>query len=504
LAAASLAASPLGAISVLASIVLIHEAGHYLAARSFGIAVEEFSVGVGPKILGFKAFGDDFNLRLLPLGGYVRFPENYNVTEVQALEAAAEEEAQKQAEAEEETTAPKAPNPVLNLLSFGALERKRQEAEAAAAAEAAVVEEQPWWKYGGKRGDKKDVQVPDVEIPYYDNPNLLQNRPWTERAVVLSGGVVRSCFLVLSLSITRNGLRSSPAHDSLTHTPSTPVPQIFNLLLAFSIYFGEISYGAGVPSPIFEPGVIVSAAPRQQGASAGLLRKGDVILNVNGMSLTSSTTPTVFESQRAISELIATIRATTDGEDVQLTVQRDNQATQVVRVQPQRVVSDLGTSGPPSIGVLLSPNYVKSAVLKSSNPIEAAGMAAKYATTITTETANGLLTALGGLFSPTASSGAQVSGPIGLIRTGSEVVATKDSTAVLLFAAALSINLGVVNALPLPALDGGQLLFVLAEAVTGRKIDQRIQEGITGVAVLFLLLVSVGAAVGDLSNLVGR
>lgn len=81
------------------------------------------------------------------------------------------------------------------------------------------------------------------------------------------------------------------------------------------------------------------------------------------------------------------------------------------------------------------------------------------------------------------------------------MVATKDLTAVLLFAAALSVNLGVINALPLPALDGGQLVFVLAEALTGRKVDQRLQEGITSVAVLFLLWVSVSAAIGDVGNI---
>jgi membrane-associated protease RseP (regulator of RpoE activity) len=522
--AAATAASPLGAITVLATIVLIHEAGHYLAARAlFGMDVAEFSVGVGPKVFGFEAFGNDFSLRLLPLGGYVRFPEHYNVTQVQELEdegfnvrlgAEAEPTTQAnvpttQAAGAAAATAP--PNKLLNLLSLGAMERNRQKEEAAAAAAKEVaLEKQPWWNFGRQRSDDKeeDGQGQDVEVPYYDNPNLLQNRPWTERAVVLSGGVVR-VSLALSGSLWIVGHLSSTrvcACARVSHTSNPCLPQIFNLLLAFSIYFGEISYGGGVPSPIFEPGIMVSAAPRPQGASAGLLRKGDVILDINGRALTSSVAPTVFESQRAMSDLIATIRATRDGDDVQLTVQRDRAAPQVVRIQPQRVVSASGTSavGPPSIGILMTPNYVKSAVLKSSNPIEAAGMAAKYASTITTETANGLLSALGGIFSPQGSSGSQVSGPIGLIRTGSEVVATQDSTAVLLFMAALSINLGVVNALPLPALDGGQLLFVLAEAATGRKIDQRIQEGITGVAVLFLLFVSVGAAVGDLTNLLGR
>ena len=274
-------------------------------------------------------------------------------------------------------------------------------------------------------------------------------------------------------------------------------------MLSFSIYFGLINFGAGIPSPVFEPGIVVSSAPRDRAASEGLLRKGDIILDINGKLLTQSASPTVFESQRAISDLISEIRATPNGDDIKLTVLRDNRPTEVVRIKPKPVSG--GTAGSPSIGVLLSPNYVKSAVMKTNDPAEAARLAAQYTSTLTRETFNGLVSVISNAFTSNGSSGVQVSGPIGLIKTGSDIVATKDLAAVLLFAAALSINLGVINALPLPALDGGQLLFVIAEALTGRKVNQRIQEGITTVAVVFLLLISLSAAVGDLSNLlVGR
>jgi RIP metalloprotease RseP len=271
--------------------------------------------------------------------------------------------------------------------------------------------------------------------------------------------------------------------------------------LSFAIFFGQITNGPGIPSPVFEPGVLVSSAPRPHAASEGILRKGDVILDINGRPLTESASPSAFESQRAINDFISQIRSTPEGESIKLTVLHDGKREEVVSIKPK---SQTGTNqGTPSIGVLLTPNYVKSGVLQSKNPVEAAGLAAQYTITLTRETANGILAALGSIFqSKGASSGVQVSGPIGLIRTGADVVSTKDFAAIALFAAALSINLGVVNALPLPALDGGQLVFVIAEALTGRKVDQRIQEGITGVAVLFLLLVSLGAAVGDVSNIV--
>ncbi len=59
-------------ILVLSALVLFHELGHYLAARYFGVTVESFSIGLGPRLMGFKRKGTDFKICLLPLGGYVK------------------------------------------------------------------------------------------------------------------------------------------------------------------------------------------------------------------------------------------------------------------------------------------------------------------------------------------------------------------------------------------------------------------------------------------------
>ena len=81
------------------------------------------------------------------------------------------------------------------------------------------------------------------------------------------------------------------------------------------------------------------------------------------------------------------------------------------------------------------------------------------------------------------------------------VLRHKATRALVSFAASISINLAVVNSLPLPALDGGQLAFVLVEAAAGRRIDQRVQEGINAGALLILLFISFGAAVGDVASI---
>src|ERR671915_398930 len=52
--------------------VLIHEAGHFLSAKAFGIKVEEFFVGFGPRLWSFRRGETEYGVKALPLGGYVR------------------------------------------------------------------------------------------------------------------------------------------------------------------------------------------------------------------------------------------------------------------------------------------------------------------------------------------------------------------------------------------------------------------------------------------------
>ena len=59
-------------IFVLGVMVLIHELGHFLAARYFKVRVESFSIGMGPRLFGFRRGDTDYKICLLPIGGYVK------------------------------------------------------------------------------------------------------------------------------------------------------------------------------------------------------------------------------------------------------------------------------------------------------------------------------------------------------------------------------------------------------------------------------------------------
>ena len=68
------------------------------------------------------------------------------------------------------------------------------------------------------------------------------------------------------------------------------------------------------------------------------------------------------------------------------------------------------------------------------------------------------------------------------------------------FATLLTVNLGVINLLPIPALDGGRLLFLLIEAVRGKKVPAEKEGYITAAGIIFLLVVMVLVLFNDISR----
>ena len=64
------------ALLVLALLIVVHEAGHFLAATLQGIRVSGFSIGFGPALIKRQRKGVTYALRLLPLGGFVAFPDD--------------------------------------------------------------------------------------------------------------------------------------------------------------------------------------------------------------------------------------------------------------------------------------------------------------------------------------------------------------------------------------------------------------------------------------------
>ena len=96
----------------------------------------------------------------------------------------------------------------------------------------------------------------------------------------------------------------------------------------------------------------------------------------------------------------------------------------------------------------------------------------------------------------------EVGGPIAIGMAAGES-ARRGAEDFLLFMAAISVNLAVLNLLPIPLLDGGQFLFLLAEAVTRRPITGRVREGLTMAGFIALVMLMVLAFSNDIRRLLG-
>ena len=94
----------------------------------------------------------------------------------------------------------------------------------------------------------------------------------------------------------------------------------------------------------------------------------------------------------------------------------------------------------------------------------------------------------------------QVAGPVAIVAVGAEL-ARNDLGNLFQFGALISINLAIINILPLPALDGGQLAFLAVEGVTGKPLPTKVQDGIMQTGLVLLLSLGVFLIVRDTINL---
>jgi len=94
----------------------------------------------------------------------------------------------------------------------------------------------------------------------------------------------------------------------------------------------------------------------------------------------------------------------------------------------------------------------------------------------------------------------QVSGPVKIVEMGANL-AQQGGSSLFLFTALISINLAVLNALPLPLLDGGQFVLLLVEGLRGRPLPERFQMAFMQSGFVFLVGLSLVLIVKDTSQL---
>lgn len=120
---------------------------------------------------------------------------------------------------------------------------------------------------------------------------------------------------------------------------------------------------------------------------------------------------------------------------------------------------------------------------------------------ITKEIAIALLAFFGGLFTLTADL-SQVAGPVGIAGAVGDASAS-GLTALMTITALISINLALINLLPIPALDGGRLLFVAIESVIRKPLNPVFANGVNAIGFALLVLLMLVVTASDIFKIVG-
>jgi regulator of sigma E protease len=383
----------LAPVLVFGLVVLVHEAGHFMAAKLLGVYAPRFSIGFGRPLWRRRRGETEYVVGWLPLGGYVRM-----------------------ASREDEATA------FLEGGSEVSTAQRVQELAHGVPTESAPAPRADW---------DPNAMMPFGPKPVPEN-RWFESKPIWARLIILLAGVTMNVVLALVVSV---GLFA----------------------------------GYGRP---YIPAVVDSIVPGRPAQRAGLQR-GDSIVAVNGAPI------------RRWSEVIATVSQSA-GRPVAIDVMRSGQPVSL-RVTPE-LVPDTNqiTGSPQQIGRIgaASRNRIIRERLTAPEAV-AAGWNATWAM------GSGVIEVVKGLLTGQVSV-SQLGGPIQIARSSVEAARSGLETLFSLIAF-LSINVAILNLLPIPILDGGQILLNVAETIKGSAFSARTREyimraGLVAIALLFALV----------------
>ena len=287
------------------------------------------------------------------------------------------------------------------------------------------------------------VSFPDEELNNIDpkDPNLLKNRPIFQRVIVISAGVLA------------------------------------NLILAYTILIINVTT-LGIPFDP-EPGILVLATQPDKAAFLSGLEPGDKIIKIE--------TEYLGIGDQAVSTLVKKIQNSSE-KPISLEIERNGTFKDII-LTPKNV------DGKGTIGAQLQPN-IKKETKKTKNFYEIFRYSNKEFSSLLIKTIQGYK----GLITNFSSTAQQLSGPVKIVEIGAQL-SQQGGTGILLFAALISINLAVLNSLPLPLLDGGQLVFTLIEGFRGKPVPVKVQMAVTQSSFFLLVGLSVLLIIRNTSQL---
>jgi regulator of sigma E protease len=426
-------------VVVLGVMILVHEFGHYAAAKFFGVRVEVFSIGFGKRLFGFKRGETDYRISALPLGGYVKMAgEN-------PMESRTGDPGEFMSHPRWQRFIIAVAGPAMNIFLAVALltgvYMVRYEHPVYLNQPAVVgwvVEKSAAARAGIEPGDKI-VRIDGVQNPTWEEvmPKLLLS-PGQPLDVAIQRGNE-----VFTKSIT----------------PDNADPEQFD--------------NAGLLPD--EPITVTQIEANMPAAQAGV-RVGDEIVAINGVAM------------RSMHAIIRTIQENKD-KPLELTVVRQEAGQQKqLKFTVTPMLSEVQGQKRYRLGFQSNPQHV-----------DQLSFPAAFRKSLEQNKRYSLLIfELVHKMVQRKVSMRQIEGPIGIARASGEAVQQKGWTPLLALMAAISLNLGIFNLFPIPILDGGLILLLLVESVMRRDISQRIKERIYQAAFVFLILFAAMVIYNDL------
>ena len=448
----------LALIIVLGVLIFVHEAGHFLAAKWAGVYVHRFSLGLGSPVpwLTFKRGETEYSISWLPLGGYVKMASREEEVTSSALEGGHAEapvppdrvfEAKPIWKRMVIILAGVTMNALFAWLAFTFLAAKNGRQIDPATAVGAVIDE---------------MVPPGAEalhqIPVGSRITAINGRPVTSWNDVTEG-IANSPEPEIRLELSGGGAVTLPIHQDAL----------------------EQRLKAAQAIQPFRPAVIGQVLPGRPAARAGI-EAGDTIVAIDGRPVAQWY------------DVLDVLQANT-GTPVSVTVGRAA-GRSTMEIQPE-VETVEGLDGEPRqvgrVGIAVKLDT-------RSEPLSlAAAVAEGWTATVSSSTQ--IVRTVRGLFTGRISR-REVGGPIMIGQLAGET-ARMGLDPFLAFMALISINLAVLNLLPVPVLDGGQFLFLLAEAVIRRPLPLKLRERLTAVGMVLIVLLMGLAFSNDIRRLFG-
>ncbi len=422
-------------IFVLGVLVFVHELGHFLAAKRVGIRVLKFQLGFNPTVVSFRRGDTEYGIGALPLGGYVKMagenPEDVERDEFGKVIVRSDEFLSK---TKWERFQVLIMGPVMNLLLALIL--------------TAVVLYQ-----GVERGSYEEQPVV-VGVVTEGSPAAKADVQPGDRIVSVAGRSVETWdqFLIavgskanreVAIGLLRNGLEQTRKVTPVVVGQSRFEFGDIGVLPTVHPHVGELSKG--------------SAADK-----AGL-KLDDVVLAVDGQPITFG-----YQLKQAISKH--------PDQQITLAILRGGEK-QTIAATPAKV----GNEG--LLGIRIADDTVK------NKP--GFGRAITLSVEKNVEMARLIFQTLGGLITRETSP-KQLMGPIAIAQLSGES-AQLGWIALMTLMASISLNLGLLNLMPIPVLDGGHICIMALEGLARRDFSQSVKEKMlmAGFAVILMLMVTV-------------